>query len=485
MFNYQDKIAGILLHISSLPSGTLGQDAFHFVDFLSESGCRIWQTLPVNMTHQDCSPYQCISAHAGNPEFISLIDVQHSDWCKAILPDNREAALRLAYEQFLQYSNTQQVEEFEQFCTRHANWLDDFALFVSLRHHYHQHAWCDWPLDIKTRQPEAIKRVKQALSPSIASHQFTQFLFFSQWQVLKQYAAKRDIQLFGDIPIFVSYDSADVWANPEQFKLDQDYAMTVVAGVPPDYFSETGQRWGNPHYQWDTMQADGFSWWVQRMRTQALLFDILRIDHFRGLQAAWEIPTDEPTAINGQWQEAPGANLLRAIQTEMPQLKLIAEDLGIITDEVKALKDSFALPGMKILQFAFDGSEENPYLPKHISSQDVVYTGTHDNDTTLGWYQNLSQQQREIVQRYFAKLSLSDELHDLDMPYDLVRLAFSCSAFLAVIPMQDILALDGEHRMNTPGTTQGNWAWRFDWHQLNATHQIFLKNALIESGRAH
>jgi len=488
MFNYQDKIAGILLHVSSLPSGTLGQDAFRFIDFLADCGCRIWQTLPVNMTHQDGSPYQCLSAHAGNTALIDLSELEANSWWQTELTPERESVFQLAYEQFNLNADPQQRKQFSQFCEHHAYWLDDFSLYLSLRNQYQQRVWSDWPEGIKYRHPEALMDARNVLAASILTHQFAQYLFFSQWHQLKQYAQHRGIRLFGDVPIFVSYDSADVWAHPKQFKLDEQCRMTVVAGVPPDYFSETGQRWGNPHYNWDAMQADDFSWWLQRMQTQSLLFDILRIDHFRGLQAAWEIPANEDTAIHGIWQEAPGEALLGTLRRHMPDLKLIAEDLGIITAEVEALKQAFALPGMKILQFAFDGSPENPYLPVHISSHDVVYTGTHDNDTSLGWYMDLSESQRQIVKDYFSQYfdlrHVEDASHALDMPYDLIRLAFSCAAFLAVIPMQDILKLDGSHRMNTPGTTSGNWSWRFDWLQLESSHRDFLKQSLIEYGRA-
>ncbi len=504
MFDYQRKIAGVLLHISSLPSGTLGEDAFRFVDFLYDCGCQVWQTLPVNMTHQDKSPYQCLSAHAGNPAFICFKQVSQQSWLKQALPQHCDAPFQHLYQQFSQYANAQQQAEWQAFCQRHAHWLDDFALFLALREQHHGLAWCDWPAPIKLRQPEALAEARQRLALPIQQHQFSQFLFFSQWQALKQYAHVKGLQLFGDIPIFVSYDSADVWAQPQQFKLDQALQMTVVAGVPPDYFSADGQRWGNPHYDWAAMQQDDFAWWVQRLQTQALLFDILRIDHFRGLQAAWEIPMQDNTAVNGVWHEAPGAALLDSIFKQMPDIQLIAEDLGIITDQVLALKQQFALPGMKILQFAFDGSADNPYLPEKIQAPDVVYTGTHDNDTSLGWYQQLTEQQQALVQALLSQqitslqstsLQLSTQhstatcLDHLAPPYPmpdtLIALALASPAFLAMIPMQDIMQLDSQHRMNTPGTIQGNWAWQFAWPQVSPERIAQIRLWLTQSARLH
>jgi 4-alpha-glucanotransferase len=485
MFNYQQKIAGLLLHISSLPSGSMGEDAYRFIDLLKGCGCQVWQTLPVNMTHGDKSPYQCLSAHAGNPEFISLAELQQQTWLQQTLPEQRAAALSMAFHEFNAHANDAEKHALSEFCQRHAYWLDDFALFLSLREHYVQQPWNTWPQEIKLRVPHALDTARKALHEAINFHQFVQFLFFSQWQQLKQYAHLRGIQLFGDIPIFVSYDSADVWAQPQQFKLDDQLNMTVVAGVPPDYFSATGQRWGNPHYNWPAMQEQHFSWWIQRMQTQSVLFDILRIDHFRGLQAAWEIPAQEATAINGSWQEAPGAALLQAIQQSMPALKLIAEDLGIITPEVEALKQSFGLPGMKILQFAFDGSANNPYLPAHIMAEDVVYTGTHDNDTSLGWYQSLTVEQQQIVLNYLIAHDWKQDGDTCQMPEDLMRLALASSAFLAIIPMQDLLRLDGHHRMNVPGTVEGNWQWKFDWSQVNEQYCRDLQTQLQQYGRLH
>lgn len=465
----KQRRAGVLLHITSLPKADLGQDAFKFVDFLSSIGATVWQTLPLNMPHADGSPYQCLSAHAGNPNLISLDALKQQGWLSQNdldASEDRSALLAMAFTNFNRLNTPQSQADFERFTKQQAHWLDDFALFMALRQYYQNVAWCDWPNPLKLRQLEAMKRAQHEFADAVELERFKQFLFFEQWHALKEYANSRHIALFGDIPIFISYDSADVWAQPEMFKLDAELNMTVVAGVPPDYFSETGQHWGNPHYNWPAMQADGFKWWLARMRTQNALFDMVRIDHFRGLQAAWEIPADAPTAMNGEWVLAPGEALLEAITKHLPLITLVAEDLGIITDEVNALREKFDLPGMKILQFAFDGSVENPYLPEKITENSVVYTGTHDNDTSLGWYDSLNDHQRGIFHRYLTEHGYVE--HDvIDMPLVLIQMALASNATLAIIPMQDILKLKSEHRMNTPGTVEGNWQWRFDWAQLN------------------
>lgn len=464
--NHDHRHAGVLLHISSLPQGDLGPDAFRFVDFLASAGVSVWQTLPLNMTHADGSPYQCLSAHAGNPNFISLAQLCEWDWLslqEISIVQDRNALLMLAYQAFQQKNHPEEQVRFDQFCKQQAYWLDDFSLYITLRKVYAQQSWAVWPQALKLREASAINEFKVLFKNEIYFNKFIQFIFFEQWQALKNYANTRDIALFGDIPIFVSYDSADVWSNPNMFKLDENLEMTVVAGVPPDYFSETGQRWGNPHYNWDVMQADGFSWWLARLKTQQAMFDMIRIDHFRGLEAAWEIVGTEPTAINGTWVKAPGDELLKVIHAQLPDMTLVAEDLGIITDEVNLLRNTYDLPGMKILQFAFDGGEDNPYLPENIEINSVVYTGTHDNDTSLGWYQTLNEAQKDRLATYFEQHHIPDS-----MPQALVKLALMTQAKLAVIPMQDILGLDGDARMNTPGTIDHNWQWRFQWSQLLA-----------------
>ncbi len=474
--------AGVLLHISSLPAGDFGADAYQFVDFLADIGASIWQTLPLNMPHEDGSPYQCLSAHAGRLGFISLenlvpqglLDKADCFGVKA----NRHALFDKAYRNYKQQKNVHLQKQFATFCRQNSAWLNDFALFLVLRKKFNKTGWHTWPKAYKNKQPALMAQVKLRHARDIAVIKFTQFLFFSQWQALKSYANQKSVAMFGDIPIFVAYDSADVWAEPHLFKLDSQKNMQVVAGVPPDYFSATGQRWGNPHYNWNKMHYDGFKWWLERMRTQQRMFDLVRIDHFRGLQAAWEIPAEEETAINGAWMLAPGEALLNAIMQRFPNMQLIAEDLGIITAEVNALREQFNLPSMKILQFAFGGADDNPYLPHNIEANSVAYTGTHDNDTTLGWYEALDEHTKNHLSRVLGEATPN-------MPNALIELAMASKANLAIIPMQDILSLDAAHRMNTPGTMDKNWHWCFDWAQLTPTDIAEIKRAIVQSNRAN
>jgi len=465
--------AGVLLHVTSLPGkgecGDLGQEAFNFVNFLHDVGVTVWQTLPLGMTHGDGSPYQCLSAHAGNPALINIDWLADKKWlsngerchdCHAGHEFGKSCLIAKAFQGFNEHATPEDRLDFETFCRDKADWLDDFALFIALRNVFGHKSWNQWPEALKSRQPQALKESRQLLRVVIDAIKFEQYVFFRQWHDLKEYAKEKGVLLFGDIPIFVSYDSADVWANREVFKLNASGDMDVVAGVPPDYFSEFGQRWGNPHYDWDYLKKTGFRWWLDRIKSQYEMFDILRIDHFRGFEAAWEIPADEDTAINGKWVKAPGHELLKAIQSAFESLSLVAEDLGIITEEVEALRDDFSLPGMKILQFAYDGHAENPYLPMNYSKNCVAYTGTHDNDTTVGWFNALSDGEKQRVYDYLGWSSLP-------MPCALMYSALASVANLAVIPMQDILRLGSADRMNTPGTTTGNWHWRFDWSQLN------------------
>jgi 4-alpha-glucanotransferase len=463
--------AGILLHISSLPGagsqGDLGQEAYHFVNFLADAGITVWQTLPLGMTHADRSPYQCLSAHAGNPSFISMNWLVDKGWLQ--LPNQdyqnvsnfaKNSLTAIAFQGFLERADPQDKEQFAHFCEAQAFWLDDFAVFIALRNEFNQLCWNQWPEHFKERDIKAIKEARRRLNTKIEKIKFEQYVFFAQWLELKAYAKQRGVLLFGDIPIFVSYDSADVWANRQVFRLDESGQMSVVTGVPPDYFSAKGQRWGNPHYDWEYLKDTGFRWWVERMHTQLELFDILRIDHFRGLEAAWEIPAEEDTAIHGQWVKAPGKDLLNAIKAEHGSIPLVAEDLGVITPEVVKLRDEFGLPGMKILQFAFGSGPDNPYLPNNYEKNCVVYTGTHDNDTTLGWSQALSEEEKRFAYEYLGNPSMP--LHCA-----LIHAALASVANLAIIPMQDVLELDSSHRMNVPGTIEGNWQWRFQWDQLS------------------
>lgn len=481
----QARQAGVLMHITSLPEGKVGPDAYRFIDTLVEMGVAIWQTLPVNMPHDDQSPYQSVSAHAGHPGMISTQQLLKEGWC---LPNEVDLPLPAVIARVMprvQSNGVSTVDNhglswsgFARFCQAQRYWLEDFSLFLSLREQHQHQGWHQWPETYRLHDDQVLQTYAAIHQETLTLIKFTQYLFFQQWAQLKRYANQHGVKLFGDIPIFVAYDSADVWAHPEWFKLDESLDMTVVAGVPPDYFSETGQRWGNPHYNWARMQAYGFSWWLGRVDTLSTLFDIVRIDHFRGLQAAWEIPASEPTAIHGCWQEAPGDALLQAITRTFPQVSLVAEDLGIITAEVDALRHIYGLPGMKILQFAFGGGEDNPYLPENIEENSVAYTGTHDNDTTLGWYLAAPEHIRAHVQHYLQQVSP-------EMPQALIQLALQSAACLAVVPMQDILGLDSRARMNTPGTTQGNWAWRMEWSQLTDEKQQVFKQMIKESGRVY
>ncbi|MCW9024097.1 MAG: 4-alpha-glucanotransferase [Gammaproteobacteria bacterium] len=473
-FNFSEhRRAGILLHPTSLPGGQdhgdLGHDAYRFIEFLAASGISVWQTLPLGPTHEDGSPYQCLSAHAGNPDLISLDWLIDKNWLDVSLitsdktePEYREQCLKQALAGFTQQADSEQQQAYTEFCSRHQGWLDDYCLFVAIKQHYNGKGWTDWPTPLRLRDPNALEEISQALADKIEQARFEQFIFFSQWVEIRDYAHQHGVYIFGDMPIFVAHDSADVWSKQEYFLLDEQGQATVIAGVPPDYFSETGQRWGNPLYNWPLMIENGFEWWVDRIRTQLELFDIVRVDHFRGFEAYWEIPATEETAINGHWVKAPGEALLKTLYETFSDLSLVAEDLGIITAEVDALRKDFHLPGMKILQFAFGGDASNPYLPHNHEACSVVYTGTHDNDTTLSWYTSLPEEQQKQILEYMGCKS------DADMPWPIIKMALASVADMAVLPMQDILALDGEHRMNKPGTTEGNWNWRFEWEQIPA-----------------
>jgi len=460
--------AGVLLHPTSLPGplprGLICHDAYRFIEFLARSGMSVWQMLPLGPTHSDLSPYQSLSAHACDTSLISL------DWLKdrnllestAAVHDFTEhrRQLRLAWQTFQAKKNTTLQRQFESFMENHVAWLADFALFMAIRAHLGNKVWTAWPRELRDRKKSALTQAGKELSDEVQFQCFSQFIFFQQWHDLQAYARQHGVLLFGDLPIYVSHDSADVWVHRELFLLDKDGEPTIVAGVPPDYFSETGQRWGNPQYDWTAMQAQDFSWWQERLNTQLHLFDIVRIDHFRGFQAYWEIKAEQTTAIEGRWVTAPGDALLTALKRTQHGLPLIAEDLGVITREVTALREKFQLPGMKILQFAFDGQPDNAYLPHQHEFNSVVYTGTHDNDTTLSWYQHLDQTSQNAIYQYLG----ADR--NAAMPWPLIRTCLASVSCLAMLPMQDVLGLGKGQRMNTPGTTQGNWQWRFNWEQV-------------------
>jgi 4-alpha-glucanotransferase len=420
--------AGVLLHPTSLPSGQLDADVYRWLDWLAEAHFKVWQVLPLGVPLAGLSPYLCASAFALNP---------------ALFPDK-----------------TVDQTEFTNWYQRQQHWVDDYALFMTLKAQYPVQDWSYWPVEFAQRQPHALSTFKAQHQAAIEAIIQQQFNVWAQWQSIRDYATERGIRLFGDMPIFVSYDSADVWAHPERFRLDDKGHPNIVTGVPPDYFSETGQRWGNPHYDWQHMQSENFQWWCERISYHFECFDLVRIDHFRGLEAAWEIPASEPTAMNGHWGKVPGEVLLSTLQQRMGALPLVAEDLGVITPEVTALRDQFDLPGMGVLQFAFDYFEDNPHKPQNVRENTVYYTGTHDNDTLRGWYQNLSQDQRQFVMQ---ALWIDNDNQIIEV---LMATLLSSRAHLTMLPWQDLLNLDSSARMNTPGTMVGNWTWRFSWQDV-------------------
>jgi 4-alpha-glucanotransferase len=485
---FERRRAGILLHPTSLPgsigNGELGIEAFHFVDFLADCQVTVWQMLPLGPTHSDLSPYQCLSVHAGNTRLISLQRLVEAGWLDDASLDphqdietQRKMRLAAAHNGFLHHAGDEMHAELDTFTEQHANWLNDFALYQALRDEFNGSAWFEWPESLRDREPDALHEARRRLASAIEQVRFEQFLFFRQWMDLRHYANDHGVLLFGDIPIFVAYDSAEVWANRQWFVLDEQGGLKVVAGVPPDYFSETGQRWGNPHYNWQALADDGYRWWLERIRTQLELFDLMRIDHFRGFEAYWEIDAAAETAVEGRWVAGPGTDFFEALRQAFDDLPLVAEDLGVITPEVTALRRQFGLPGMKILQFAFDGSTDNPYLPHNHEKLSVVYTGTHDNNTTLGWYEELPEQQRSFVRDYLG-------IETAGMPWPLMRAALASVAQIAVLPMQDVLGLDASHRMNIPGVAEDNWRWRFQWEQLLPGYGERLRDWVRLYGRA-
>lgn len=482
------RSSGILLHPTSLPgphgSGDLGPAAYHFADWLAVAGQRLWQMLPLGPVGYGNSPYMGLSAFAGNPMFIDLKELSARGWLSpeelAIIPEFssrrvdyarmiqfRSGKLRKASEGFFTRASAQDKRAFVAYCREHASWLDDYALFMALNDKYAGKVWSEWESDVAHRNPTALKKTKSSLATELEFHKFTQWCFMRQWKSLKKYVNGKGIQLVGDIPIFVAHHSADVWSHPASFHLDENRNPKFVAGVPPDYFSETGQRWGNPLYRWEVMKKDNFAWWIKRFREAFDLVDILRIDHFRGFVAYWEIPASEKTAVKGRWVKGPKESLFAAVEKKLGKLPIIAEDLGVMTPEVVALRDRFQLPGMKVLQFAFADGPDNPFLPHNYHENAVVYTGTHDNDTSISWFKTATERERSFVRRYTG----SD---CREVNWDLIRLASQSVAAMSIFPFQDILGLDSPHRMNLPGTVKGNWEWRFSWDQVNPNHALRL-----------
>jgi 4-alpha-glucanotransferase len=504
------RSSGILLHPTSLPDrfgiGDLGSEAYRFADFLADTKQRLWQMLPLGSTGYGNSPYQCLSVFAGNPLLISLEtlveegDLEPADLKDApLFPEHqvdfdavidfKMPLLKKSFKVFERKADPAQHSAFGSFCKEKASWLDDYALYMALREAHGSVAWNVWENDIRMRRPEAVKRWSKKLAREIRYHKYQQYQFFRQWAELKKYCDDRSIRLIGDMPIFIAFDSATVWLHPELFYLDAEGKPTVVAGVPPDYFSETGQLWGNPLYRWDVMAGDGYAWWIERFRAICSLVDIVRLDHFRGFEKYWEIPGSDTTARNGRWVPGPGAALFEAIKNALGDVPIIAEDLGLITPEVDALRERLGLPGMRVLQFAFGtDAKANDYRPHNYPRHCVVYTGTHDNNTTIGWFKEdvvgdttQSREVREAEKRLALKYLGSD---GKEFNWDFIRLALMSVADTAIIPLQDVLGLGSKARMNRPATTEGNWSWRFRHQMLTAEIKNRLRELTALYGRA-
>lgn len=501
--------SGILLHPTSLPGpwgiGDLGPAAYRFVDFLAAAGQRWWHILPLGPTSYGNSPYTCFSAWAGNPLLISpdklvqdgLLSAAHlrqrpivSDECvdyKRVLKWKR-GLLGVSYELFKSDAPREHREGLMAFREQHAGWLEDFALFMALKEAHSGKAWTEWGDDLPRRVPQALQDKSRLLRDSIDFHRYVQYVFFHQWASLREYCHRKGVGIIGDVPIYLAHDSAEVWAHRDLFYMDEHGHPTVVGGVPPDYFSANGQRWGNPIYRWELHASSGFQWWIDRIRANLALFDLVRLDHFRGFEAYWEIPAAEPTAANGRWVKGPGASLFQAIKAALGDMPAIAEDLGVITPEVEVLRDQMELPGMRILQIAFGRDPKLAYYRPHTyPRQCVVYTATHDLNTTAGWFtaepgKETTQSREDVeLERSFALKYLGTDGREIH--WDMIRLAMSSVAELAIFPLQDVLGLGSEARMNRPGTDQGNWEWRFLPMSLTDKHAERLRDLAGLYGR--
>ncbi|HEV2884763.1 MAG TPA: 4-alpha-glucanotransferase [Pyrinomonadaceae bacterium] len=493
--------SGILLHPTSLPGpfgiGDLGPAAYAFADFLVAAGQHLWQILPLNPIDAGGSPYSSSSAFAGNtllisPELLVRDGLLHQDQLKT---DGHAAAERIdftkaanlkkqllstAFENFKARASEDEVSKLREFCLKHASWLDNYALFQALKENRNAASWNEWERAEISRDSATLIKLRERFSETVEREVFYQFLFFQQWYELKTYCNERGLQIIGDMPIFVAYDSADTWTAPHLFKLDGDNRPLAVAGVPPDYFSETGQLWGNPVYNWEQARAENFRWWVQRLRAMFAMFDYVRVDHFRGFSACWETPAGATSGIDGQWVEAPGRELFTALERELGALPIIAEDLGVITPEVDALRDEFGFPGMRVLQFGFAANRESIHLPHKYPKNVVAYTGTHDNDTTVGWFNSLSTAEDENEKQFCLEYLESD---GKEINWDFIRAVLESEANTAIIPMQDVLGLGSEARMNRPSTTEGNWSWRFDSSALDDDLRKRLRSLTDSSAR--
>lgn len=499
----QSFTSGILLHPSSLAGpygmGSLGAEAQRWIDWLSDAGQRVWQVLPLGPTGYGDSPYQSFSAFAGNPYLIDLplliqagllrsdelsvhlaadVDPQHIDFGRQFIYKNQ--ALDLAFERFMSAYSMKSGASFEMFCRHEAHWLDDYALFMAIKHEQNGAAWMHWPDALKNRHPDVLEATRKRLHHKITREKFVQFLFFGQWNDLHDYARSKDIRIMGDMPIFVALDSSDAWAEREQFLFDGEGQPVAVAGVPPDYFSETGQLWGNPLYNWPAMQERRFDWWLRRLRSGLELYDLLRIDHFRGFAGYWHIPFPAENAMQGEWRPALGADLFAQAKAEFGHLPIIAEDLGIITPDVEKLRDDTGFPGMAILQFAFGDPDykKSPFLPENMPKNRVVYTGTHDNNTSRGWWNETSEHERQRVQEYVGHAINEETIASI-----LIEMALNSPAELALVPMQDVLNLGSEARMNRPGEAEHNWTWRMPAEALSSTLADKLKQLAQKAGR--
>ncbi|OGL58651.1 MAG: 4-alpha-glucanotransferase [Candidatus Tectomicrobia bacterium RIFCSPLOWO2_02_FULL_70_19] len=496
-FSLQTRASGLLLHPTSLPGGhgvgDLGPAAHRFAEFLAESGQAWWQMLPIGPADAWGSPYGSSSAFAGNPLLISLdrlaeegllaredaspaaaAPVWRADFARAWRI--KEPLIRRAFRAFEARPRSGERGSLEAFLEENAGWLGDFTLFTVLKQRFGASSWADWPPELRSRDHAAIQRAREAHGEEIRFLSFLQYLFFRQWAQLREHCRRKGVGLIGDVPIYVSHESTDVWANPGVFRLDAAGRPEAVAGVPPDYFNSNGQLWGNPLYRWEALRERGYDWWIGRLRAAFRFFDATRLDHFIGFTRYWEVPAGAPTAKEGHWREGPGADLFEKLKDALGSLDLIAEDLGAVTEQVFALRDRFGLPGMRVLHFAFDGGEDNMHLPRHHPPRCVVYTGTHDNDTTASWFGKRPPHEREFALRCLE--------HDgSEIHWAMIRLAFSSPAGIAVAPVQDVLGLGSEARMNHPGTLHGNWAWRLREGELTADLARRLRELTRATGR--
>lgn len=492
---------GIVLHPTSLPGpwgiGTLGAEAHRFLAWLSATGAQWWQVLPLGPTGYGDSPYQSFSAVAGNPYLLDPTHFVSRGWMRGQptpspadrvdfgwIYTSRWPLLREAYTGFLSHGSHREKRHLARFVRAEATWLPDYALFMALKAHFRGDPWPRWPAEVAHRARRALSATRRALADDIRFHAWTQWQFHLAWATLRTHASDLGIRIIGDMPIFAPHDSVEVWTHPELFRLDVSGQPTVVAGVPPDYFSVTGQRWGNPLYQWDVHAADGFRWWIARVRHALRACDLIRLDHFRGLASQWEIPATELTAIRGRWITVPGQALLTAIRNALGDVPIVAEDLGVITPDVEALRDRFGLPGMRVLQFAFNGEPDNPHLPANFPEHGrvLVYTGTHDNDTALGWFRSAPSPERERALAHIARHGIVVAREE-EIPQVFIQLAFASRAALALIPLQDVLAKDTSARMNTPGKEGGNWTWRCTEEELTGDLASTLRQLAAATGR--